>query len=158
RRPIRTDGVTLAEHPHGRALHRDARRPIQVRREFFIGPVRSIKIAALGALLDPLLYRGGARLGNPTEAAWCPVDNQALQALLLILLQPQPHSSAMHPEILSNRLALPPSMRHQDRLAPVAETSIIRGFEDLFQLRLFGGCQPNPPHRFLPLVPPCPRR
>jgi hypothetical protein len=39
-------------------------------------------------------------------------------------------------------------MGHQDRLTPVAEASVISRFEDLFQLRVFCGCQPDPPHRF----------
>jgi hypothetical protein len=54
----------------------------------------------------------------------------------------------MHAEILSDRLALPPPMGHQDRLAPVTEASIIGCFEDVFQLRLFRSRQPDPPHLF----------
>jgi hypothetical protein len=42
-------------------------------------------------------------------------------------------------------------MGHQDRLAPVAEASIIGRFEDLFQLRLFRGREPDSPHLFHPL-------
>src|SRR5262249_19015320 len=58
------------------------------------------------------------------------------------------HRGPMHPDILSDGLALPPPMGHQDRLTPVAEASVISGVEDRFQWRLFCGCQPNPPHRF----------
>ena len=48
-------------------------------------------------------------------------------------------------------------MHHQDRLAPAAEASVIGRFEDLFQLRLFWRRQPDPPHRFPPLVQSCMR-
>jgi hypothetical protein len=53
--------------------------------------------------------------------------------------------------ILGDRLALPPPRGHQDRLASVAEASIMGRFEDLFQLRLLRGYQPDSPHRFYPL-------
>ena len=67
------------------------------------------------------------------------------------LLQPQPHGGAMHPEILGNRLTLPPPMRHQDGLAPVPEPAVMGRFEDLFQVHLFCGRQSDPPHPFYPL-------
>jgi hypothetical protein len=52
----------------------------------------------------------------------------------------------MHPQILGDGLALPPSMGHDDRLAPVAESSVIGRFEELFQVRLFRCCQSDAPH------------
>jgi hypothetical protein len=142
--------MAVTEHPHGRALDLDARRPIPGRREFFRGPVRSIKVAALRSLLDPALHRGRQRLGKPSWLAWCPGDGQARQALFLILLEPQAHRGTMHPQVLGDHLALPPAMGHQDGLAPVAEAAVIGRFEDLFQLGLLCGRQPNPPHLFPP--------
>jgi hypothetical protein len=52
---------------------------------------------------------------------------------------------------LRDQLALAPSTCHQHGLTPVAEASVIRRFEELFQIRLFRGCQLDPPHRFLSL-------
>jgi hypothetical protein len=43
-------------------------------------------------------------------------------------------------------------MGPQDGLTPVAEASVISRFEELFQVRLFRGRQPDPPHRVLPLL------
>jgi hypothetical protein len=57
----------------------------------------------------------------------------------------------MHSQVLGDDLALPPAMGHQDGLASVAEASVISRFEDLFQLRLLGGRQPDPLHLFHPL-------
>src|SRR5215475_203783 len=70
----------------------------------------------------------------------------------MIVLQPQPYGRTMYPQILGNRRALPPPIRHQDRLTPVAEASVIRRFEKLFQVRLFRLRQLDPPHRSPPLV------
>jgi len=71
--------------------------------------------------------------------------------MFLILPEPEAHRGTMHAQVLGNDLALPPSMGHEDGLAPVAEASVIGRFEDLFQLRLLCGCQPDPLHRFYPL-------
>ncbi len=79
------------------------------------------------------------------------------QTLFIVLLDPQPYRRTMDASILGNRLAFPPPMRHQDRLAPIAEASVISRFEDLVQLRLFCPRQPDPPHRFPPLVQSCMR-
>jgi len=56
----------------------------------------------------------------------------------------------MHPQILGNGLALAPPTRHQDRLTPVAEASVIGRLESVFQLLLFRCRQPHPLHLFGP--------
>jgi hypothetical protein len=60
----------------------------------------------------------------------------------------------MHPSILRNGLALPPPTRHQDRLAPVAAAAIGSRFEEVFQMYLFRGRQPDASHL---VQPPCMR-
>jgi len=69
--------MAWAEDPPGRALHLEARRPLQMRGEFCIGPVRAIEVAALGSLLDPSLHRRRPRLGKPPWSAWGPGDSAA---------------------------------------------------------------------------------
>ena len=49
----------------------------------------------------------------------------------------------MHPSILRNGLALQPPTRHQDRLAPVTKASIGGRLEEVFQVYLFRGRQPD---------------
>jgi len=73
----------------------------------------------------------------------------------MVRLEPQPYRRTMDASILGTRLALSPPLRPQDRLAPVAEASVIGRFEELFQLRLFCLRQPDPPHRLPPLVQSC---
>src|SRR6516165_7011871 len=54
--------------------------------------------------------------------------------------------------VLCDGRALPPPTRHQDRLAPVAEASIGRGLEEVFQVCLVRGRQPDASHL---VQPPC---
>ena len=65
--------MALTEDPHGGALDLDARRLIQVCRQFFIGPVGPIESAALRPLLAPPWIVGanvsGMRPGRP-GAQW----------------------------------------------------------------------------------------
>jgi hypothetical protein len=149
--------MALAEHPHGRALHLYARGPIEMRRQFFLGPVGSVKLTPLGTIVHPRLDGRRQRLGNTAPLARCPWDLSTGQTTCMKLLEPQPHGGAMYLKILGNRLTLPPAMGHHDRLAPVTESSVMGRFEDLFQLRLCRCRQPDPPHLFPPLVKSCPR-
>jgi hypothetical protein len=52
----------------------------------------------------------------------------------------------MYPQIWGDGLALPPAMGHEDRLAPVAEASVMGRFEELFQVRLFRCCHSDALH------------
>jgi hypothetical protein len=149
--------MALAEHPHGRALHLYARGPIEMRRQFFLGPVGSVKLTPLGTIVHPRLDGRRQRLGNTAPLARCPWDLSTGQTTCRKLLEPQPHGGAMYLKILGNRLTLPPAMGHHDRLAPVTESSVMGRFEDRFQLRLCRCRQPDPPHLFPPLVKSCPR-
>jgi hypothetical protein len=53
------------------------------------------------------------------------VDLQSLHAPCMLVLEPEPHRGAMHPQILRDGLALPTPTRHQDRLTPVTKASVI---------------------------------
>src|SRR5512132_3212988 len=144
--PVRPDVMALTKVPHGRPLHRDARGLIHIRRQFFVGPVRAIKPTPRRAGFHPCLDRRPQRLGNPPRLARCPVDLQALHAPFVIVLEPEPYRGTMHPQILRDGLALSPPARHQDRLTPVTEASVIGRLEDVFQVLLFHCRQLNPPH------------
>src|SRR5215475_10641914 len=56
----------------------------------------------------------------------------------------------MHAQILGNGLTLSPPARHQDRLTPVTEASVLGRLEEVFQLFVFRGRQLNQPHLFQP--------
>src|SRR5215510_13884998 len=129
--------MALTEHPHGRTFDRDPRRLVQIRRQLLIGPVRPIEPTPLGAGFHPRLDGRCQRLGNPTLLSRSPVDLDTLRTLFGILCEPQAHRRTMYPQILGDGLALPPAMGHEDRLAPVAESSVMGRFEELFQVRLF---------------------
>jgi hypothetical protein len=148
--------MTLPEDPHGGALDVDPRGPLQGRGQLFIGPMRSLELTTLGTVFDPRLDSGCQRLRKTTWLARRPLDLSPCHAPCMIVLQPQPHRRTMHAHILGNHLTLPPPMRHQDRLTPVTEASVVGGVEDLFQVRLFCGRQPDPLHLFHPLlcIPP----
>src|SRR5678816_3330452 len=119
---------------------------IHIRRQFFVGPVRAIKPTPRRAGFHPCLDRRPQRLGNPPRLARCPVDLQALHAAFVIVLEPEPYRGTMHPQILRDGLALSSPARHQDRLTPVTEASVIGRLEDVFQVLLFHCRQLNPPH------------
>src|SRR6516162_4731864 len=142
--------MALTKGSHGCPLHSDARGLIHIRRQLFVGPVRPIEPTPCRAGLHPLLDRRPQRLGNPPRLAWCPVDRQDLDAPFVIVLEPEPHRRAMHSQILGNGLALPPPARHQDRLTPVTQASVLGCLEEVFQLFVFRSRQLNPPHLFPP--------
>jgi hypothetical protein len=144
--------MTLTKHPHGGALDLPTRRPVQMRRQCFIGPVRAIEATALGTVFHPGQDHRCQWLGHTTRWARRPLDLQPCHTLFMVLLEPQPYRRTMYASILGNHLALPPPMRHQDRLAPVTEASVVGRFEDLFQWRLCCPRQPDPPPRFHPLL------
>src|SRR5262245_61830090 len=138
--------MALTEHPHGSPFDRNTSRLVQIRCQLLVGPIRAIEPTPLGPCLHPLLNGGHQRLGNPTSLSRSPVDLDALHTLFGILLEPQAHRRTMYPQILGDGLALPPAMGHDDRLAPVAESTIIGRFEELFQACLFRCCQSDAPH------------
>jgi hypothetical protein len=146
--PGRPDVMALTKVPHGRPLHSDARGLIAIRRQCFVGPVRSIKPTPRRAGLPPRLDRRDQRLGHPPRLARGPVDRQAFHAPCMIVLEPESHRRARPPPILSNGLALSPPARHQDRLTPVTKASVIGRLEDVLSLLLFRCRQLNPLHLF----------
>jgi hypothetical protein len=89
--------MAVAEDPHGGALDRDPRGPIQMRRQLFIGPVRAIELTALRALFHPLWDGRRQRFRYASPLAGRPVDRQTFQPSGLIGLEPEPHGRAMHP-------------------------------------------------------------
>jgi hypothetical protein len=103
----------------------------------------------LWPLLHPPLDCGSQRLGNPTWLAWCPAELSAIQALFLILLEPEAYRGAMDPQILGDGFMLTTPTRHQHRLAPVTEASISGGLEHVFQFPLFRCRESDPPHLVL---------
>jgi hypothetical protein len=144
--------MALTKVPHGRTLHGDPCGLIHIRRQLFVDPVRTIEPTTRWACFHPLLDRRPQCLGNPPRLARCPVNLQALQAPFVIVLEPAPHCGAMHPQISGDGLALPPPVRHRDRLTPVTEASVIGRLEGVFQLFLFRCRQLNPPHLFQPTL------
>src|SRR5262249_38908580 len=143
--------MALTEVPHRGALDLDPGGLIQIHGQLFIGPVRPMEPTPPWAFLHPTLDHRRPRLGNPPRLSRCPLDLQALQAPFMIVREPEPHGRAMHPQILGDGLALATPTGHQDRLAPVAESSVVGRLEGVFQLLFFRGRQPHPPHLFRPL-------
>ena len=125
--------MALTEHPHGSPFDRNPSRLVQIHCQLLIGPVRSLEPTPLGPCLHPLLHGWRQRLGNPPSLSRSLVNLDALHTLFIILLEPQAHRRTMHPQIVGDGLALSPSMGHDDRLAPVAESAVIGRFEELFQ-------------------------
>jgi len=69
----------------------------------------------------------------------------------MIVLQPQPHRRTMHAQILGIILRFRPDA--PSRPPDTGHGGVGRGgFEDLFQVRLFCGRQPDPLHLFHPLL------
>jgi hypothetical protein len=75
----------------------------------------------------------------------------------LIGLAPAAPRRTRHAAIVRDRLALAPSPRHAARRRPVAAAAIRGRWAELVPVRLVRGRQPDPPHRFPPLVKNCPR-
>jgi hypothetical protein len=138
--------MALTQVPPGCPLHSDPRGLIHLRGQLFVGPVRPIEPTPRRAGFHPRLDRRPQRLGHASRLAWGPLDRQALHAPFVLVLAPESHRGAMHPSILGNGLTLPPPARHQDRLTPVPEASVMGRLEEVFQWLLCRCRQPHPPH------------
>ncbi|HZI02582.1 MAG TPA: hypothetical protein VEZ71_01090, partial [Archangium sp.] len=140
--------MATAEVAHGRLPHANPCLPLKEVCQGQVRPVGTLDAASPGALSYPVQNRGRQLLGNEGRLARSPLNLQPFQAPSPVAGKEALDVARRRPQVLGNLLLGTAPGRHQYRLAPVAQSAVLRRAEARLQLAPLLLIQLQPAHAF----------